>query len=69
MKKEIEVFDYANEIMKSIKTGVLITTKAGDKVNSMTISWGTLGIEWGKMIFTQLTMVKLLVPILSNSIF
>ena len=52
MKKEIEVFDYANEIMKSIKTGVLITTKAGDKVNSMTISWGTLGIEWGKMIFT-----------------
>ena len=33
MKKEIEVFDYANEIMKSIKTGVLITTKAGDKVN------------------------------------
>ncbi len=52
MKKEIEVFDYANEIMKSIKTGVLITTKSGDKVNSMTISWGTLGIEWGKMIFT-----------------
>lgn len=52
MKKEIEVFDYANEIMKSVKTGVLLTTKADDKVNSMTISWGTLGIEWSKPIFT-----------------
>lgn len=38
MKKEIEVFDYANEIMRAVKTGVLLTTKADDKVNSMTIS-------------------------------
>ncbi|QAT42926.1 flavin reductase family protein [Aminipila luticellarii] len=52
MKKQIELFDYANEIMKAVQTGVLLTTKAGEKVNSMTISWGTLGIEWGKPIFT-----------------
>lgn len=52
MKKKIEVFDYANEIMKAVKTGVLVTTKVEDKVNSMTVSWGTLGIEWGKLIFT-----------------
>lgn len=52
MKKEIEVFDYANEIMKAVKTGVLLTTKADGKVNSMTISWGTLGIEWATPIFT-----------------
>lgn len=52
MKKEIEVFDYANEIMRAVKTGVLLTTKADDKVNSMTISQGTLGIEWSKPIFT-----------------
>lgn len=52
MKKEIEVFDYANVIIKTLKNGVLLTTKADDKVNSMTISWGTLGIEWGKPIFT-----------------
>ncbi len=52
MKKEIEVFDYANEILKAVKTGVLLTTKAAEKVNSMTISWGTLGIEWSKPIFT-----------------
>lgn len=52
MKKEIEVFDYAGEIMKGVKAGVLLTTKAEDKVNTMTISWGTLGIEWNKLIFT-----------------
>lgn len=52
MKKEIEVFDYASEIIKAVNEGVLLTTKADDKVNSMTISCGTLGIEWGKLIFT-----------------
>lgn len=52
MKREIEVFDYAGEIMKGVKDGVLLTTKAEDKVNTMTISWGTLGIEWNKPIFT-----------------
>lgn len=38
--------------MKAVKKGVLITTKVEDKVNSMTVSWGTLGIEWGKPILT-----------------
>ncbi len=52
MKKEIQVFDYATEIMKALEKGILLTTKADDKVNTMTISWGTLGIEWGKPIFT-----------------
>ena len=52
MKKEIDAFDYVSEIMKAVKKGILVTTKVGDKVNPMTISWGTLGIEWGKPIFT-----------------
>lgn len=54
MKKEIQVFDYTNEIMKALEKGVLLTTKSNDQVNSMTISWGTLGIEWNKTIFTVL---------------
>lgn len=51
MKKEINVFDYTETIMKALQKGVLITTKSGDKVNSMAISWGTLGIEWSIPIF------------------
>ena len=52
MKKEIQVFDYANEVLKALRTGVLLTTKESSKVNTMTISWGTIGIEWGIPIFT-----------------
>ena len=37
MKQEINVFEYAKEIISSTSKGILITTKA-DKVNSMTIS-------------------------------
>ena len=51
MKREIQVFEYANDILQAVKIGALLTTKVGDKVNSMTISWGTLGIEWGRSIF------------------
>lgn len=52
MRKEIDVFDYASEILKAVKKGALLTTKADNKVNTMTIAWGSLGIEWGKPIFT-----------------
>lgn len=50
-RKPIDVFEYAKEITSSISKGILITTKV-DKVNSMTIGWGSLGIEWGLPIFT-----------------
>ncbi len=52
MKEQINVFDYAADIMKALKTGVLLTAKAGEKVNSMTIGWGALGINWRKTMFT-----------------
>lgn len=52
MKRYIDPFTNANEILAALKTGVLLTAKADGMVNSMTISWGTLGIQWGKPIFT-----------------
>jgi len=51
LKKEINVFDYAGEILKALPRGILITSEAEDCVNAMTIGWGTLGIEWGVPIF------------------
>lgn len=51
MKKEINVFDYAKEITGSIGRGILLTTRSGEKVNTMTIGWGALGVEWGRPIF------------------
>lgn len=51
MKKTVKVFDYAETICKEVQKGVLLTAKRGEQVNSMTISWGMMGIEWGKPIF------------------
>ena len=51
MKRKIEVFEYANEILQAIPKGVLMTTKADGQVDTMTIGWGTMGIQWGKPIF------------------
>ena len=51
-KKEINIFDYAGEILKALPRGILLTSEAEDCVNAMTIGWGTLGIEWGTKIFT-----------------
>lgn len=52
MKKEIKIWNYAEQILSNLQKGVLLTTKAGEQINTMTISWGTLGIEWAKPIFT-----------------
>ena len=54
MKRKIEIADYAGRIMEETGKGILLTTKAGDKVNSMTIGWGFLGIQWAKPIFVVL---------------
>ncbi len=51
MEKKIDVLEYSTQILTALKTGVLMTTKAGDSVNTMTISWGSLGIQWNKPIF------------------
>ena len=50
-KKKIDIRDYAGEIVRAMQPGILLTTKVGDKVNSMTIGWGTLGIIWEKPVF------------------
>ena len=52
MKRKVDLWEYAGRIIEQIGVGALLTTKADDKVNTMTIGWGTLGIEWGKPICT-----------------
>ena len=52
MKREVNLWDYAGKILEQTSKGVLLTTKCDAKVNTMTIGWGTLGIEWGKPICT-----------------
>lgn len=51
MKKILNPFDCAGQICEAMKKGILLTTKAGEQINTMTIGWGHIGIEWGKPIF------------------
>ena len=51
MIERINVFDRAEHILKALQRGILLNTQA-DKFNSMVISWGHLGVIWGKPTFT-----------------
>ena len=51
MKQKVELWEYAGQICSAMKKGILLTTRSNGKVNTMTIGWGFLGIEWGKPIF------------------
>ena len=51
MKQTVNAFDYASHICNEMGRGILLTTKKDDFVNTMTIGWGTIGIEWGKPVF------------------
>lgn len=51
-RTKIDVLNNATKIMTALQKGILITSANNGRANSMTISWGALGIEWGKIIFT-----------------
>ena len=51
MKQQINAFDYAGHICESMKKGILLTTGSGETVNTMTIGWGKIGIEWNRPVF------------------
>lgn len=51
MKRIIDPFEYAGEFAKHMSRGILLTTKGERGVNTMTIGWGTVGIEWGRPMF------------------
>ncbi len=49
---------YTTNIEKTMthlhKQGAFLTVKNGETVNTMTISWGNIGFEWNRPIFTVL---------------
>ena len=50
-KRKIDAAEYAPVVVQALQSGILLTTKDGDKVNSMTIGWGTVGRIWEKPVF------------------
>ena len=49
--KNVDYMAVAEKAMAKIKKGVFLTVKAGDRLNTMTIGWATIGFCWQKPIF------------------
>ena len=52
--KELQIADISEKAIKQLSKGALLTVKDEDKVNTMTIGWGTLGRVWNKPVFTAM---------------
>lgn len=50
-RKKVALKDVAGQLVEALPNGILLTTKTDGKVNTMTIGWGTLGINWGEPCF------------------
>lgn len=47
----MNVFDHSTEMFEQLERGAFLTTKQGDKINTMTIAWGGISIVWGKPLY------------------
>lgn len=48
--QEVKYNQYLREFFNSLPSGVFLTAKSGELLNTMTIGWGCTGIMWGKPI-------------------
>lgn len=49
--QKISFNERSKEALEQIIKGAFLTVKDGDRVNTMTIGWGNIGIVWNKPIF------------------
>jgi flavin reductase (DIM6/NTAB) family NADH-FMN oxidoreductase RutF len=57
-KTPIDVNEYANVITGALRRGIFLTTKAGEKVNSMVIGWGHIGRIWERPVFVAYVRIS-----------
>ena len=49
--KSVDYMAVAETPMQKIKTGAFLTVRAGERLNTMTIGWATIGFCWKKPVF------------------
>jgi flavin reductase (DIM6/NTAB) family NADH-FMN oxidoreductase RutF len=52
MYREINLMDLSTGLLNQLHRGAFLTVKSGEKVNTMTISCGSLGFLWMRQMFT-----------------
>lgn len=50
--QNINAFEHAEIILKTLSKGAFLNTAADGKQNTMTIGWGSLGFMWGSPVLT-----------------
>jgi flavin reductase (DIM6/NTAB) family NADH-FMN oxidoreductase RutF len=52
--QEISFDQYSAQVLQALPKGAFLTVSHGGRDNTMTIGWGSLGVIWGKPIFSVL---------------
>lgn len=50
MIQDVEYHELAGDFLKKLPQGAFLTVKDGEKVNTMTIGWGSIGYMWRRPI-------------------
>lgn len=51
MPKHIQYSQHLSQALEQLPKGAFLTVQSGDRLNTMTIGWGTVGFIWRKPIF------------------
>ncbi|MDR2441724.1 MAG: flavin reductase [Planctomycetaceae bacterium] len=46
--------EHLDQILQRLKSGAFLTVKNGERINTMTIGWGLIGVQWQLPVFTVL---------------
>jgi len=52
--REVDYEFYSGELLKQLPKGVFLNTRNGRAANTMTIGWASIGIMWGRPVFTAM---------------
>ena len=50
-RRKLSLSECAAYTAETLPKGILLTSAVGDKVNSMVIGWGTVGVNWNRPVF------------------
>lgn len=51
MYKEVDFTKVSGEVLEQLKKGAFLTVSDGERTNTMTIGWGSIGFIWKKPVF------------------
>ena len=49
--KEVDYKQFSEKAIEQLQKGAFLNVKSGDKINTMTIGWGSIGYSWKKPVF------------------